>query len=402
MKLFNIRVVIALIAALGLVVSTACSEDAGGDENSNVEENDDEDAGDQDADDEDVEDEDADDNDNGDEDVDDGRPDEFDVDPVECAFPSDDPECEDGEFGPAALFSEFVISTETGSDTCCFDLDDDGQNDNYIGQAVVGPISSIDGFEDINHNIATAIQAGELAYLLEGSYWEHPAFDHEMTINVYRGASTDDTMDDNLAGDGSFRIAERNFGSDGEPLYGFEKAWIEDGELVAKDGYINITIPGLVEGVSAPLADAQLTGDVVQSPEPDLSAGGSFEVQNGELGGAILRDEFYLSLNKAAFDCDCIDLDVEDESSPDPWSEGLLIYDEPNDRWNCDGKSMSDDECTDPGEPVECQTLGDGSFCNLIAGFSDQTDVEVDGEPAFSIGIEFEAVTTEIVGTDAN
>lgn len=410
---------LALIASLGLVLGSACSDDEV-DEGENQQttedvEDIDDDAGldtgepddveeDLDTESDDVE-EDA--EDDVEEDVEDdadagpeGLDPVFDVEPVECSFPSDDPNCPQADFGPASFFSEFVIETDDDEDACCIDISGDGQIDNFIGETVVDAVSGISGFGDINQNIVASIGSGELLYLMEAKHWQHPMWEGDMDLRVYMGGSTNASMSDNLAGEGIFTLSPTNFDEDGEPRFGFEQVEIRDGHLTARDGFIEVMFPGLVEAIAAQLGAVEISAEVVQDPEPDLSAGGHFALTNGTLGGAILRDQFFKSINEEALMCDCLELDDYEGDEPDLWADGLFNYYEAQDRWICDWKSAAASTCQDPEEPVECQTLGYRDLCTMLAAFSGQTDVEVDGEPSFSIGIRFESVTTEIRGID--
>lgn len=393
---------IALLASASLVFGMGCSDDdVTGTDNSDTQE----DVG-TDSDEE----LDTTDEDTGD-DVDDGNDaddvdEEPDVDLFECAFPNDDPDCPEGDFGPASFFKDFVIETRSDEDACCFDIDPDDDDpfiDNMIGEQLISVAANLPGMEDPNANIAAAIQSGDLIYLLEMAHWDNAEFDSDVDLRVYKGGRTDESMEDNLAGDGSFFIAPDNFDQNDDNIYGFTEASIEDGQLTASDGFISIEMPGLIDGVVADLGAVQIRGDIVQDPEPELGAGGNFTIENGELGGGLYRDRFFQSINRLSYDCDCLDIDIEDPDSPDLWTEGLFSYRESSDNWSCEIKTTSgEDLCQEPGDPSQCRTLGFDQMCNMLSFVSGETDLVIDGEKAFSVGIRFEAVTTEIRGIDEN
>ena len=322
------------------------------------------------------------------------------VDPVECAYPAEDPECDepDGAFGPATFLNHFEIETAmSGEEQCCFDLDGDGNIDNFLGETVVGLASQIDGFQDINDNIRVTIESGELSYLFEMSHWVHPEWDEQVRMTVYQG---DEGQGDYMEGEGLFSLPDFNFDEAGEPRFGFNDVQVEDGELQASDGFVEVIFPGLLEELSFELTSAEVRAQVVQDPAPDLTANGSFSLEDGELGGVLLRDAFYKNLNAESLNCDCLDLDLDedfDPDDPDLRRDGLFIFAEGQTdghpgRWTCDGKTQSVDACLDPSEPVECQTLGDQSLCSVLGFISDDPDVMVDGEWGFSIGARFESV----------
>lgn len=357
--------------------------------------------------------------DTGDEDADAGEePFEFDVDPVECAFPSDDPGCESGDFGPASFFKDFEIETEENS--CCTDLTGDGVVNNYIGEEIVAAISeNSPGFDDINQNILASIQSGELTYLMEAAHWEHPRWEADMDLHVYMGGTTEDSWEDQEAGEGAFNLSPANFDEQDEPKFGFESVHVRDGNMTARDGFIEVMFPGLVEAIAAQLGGVEINAEVVmEDPEPDLTAGGGFSLVNGELGGAILRDQFFKSMNEESLYCNCLQLDETDPEEADLWKDGLytyiegdgewvdgeFVYDEGDNvspgRWRCDWKAGGGDACEDPSEPVECRTLGNNNLCSTLDLFSNNTDVWIDGEPSFSIGVRFETVPVDILGID--
>lgn len=333
-------------------------------------------------------------------------PDFPDVESVDCYHPSGqtDPDCEGGTFGPGTFFREFVIETEGEEDACCFDLTGDGMIDNYLGEEVASAAGSVEGFTDINENISNSIWAGELIYLLETENWQHPEWDSEFDLNVMMGSYSDHDMDDNMVGNGSFWVASSNFDTNDEPRFGFEHAHVADGELWAEGGFLEIRMPGLVEGFGAPFGDVRLSGDIAQVPEPDLTSGGSFEIRNGKLGGALLRDRFFRSLNELSYDCECFDTEFEDPDNPDPWTEGVFEYQPEGGpggigRWACHEKEdTGSDECTGPSNPAACRTLADDDLCFLLDSLSTNPDMDVQGQPAYSIGVHFETVTTEIEG----
>ncbi len=414
MKWMNARIAIALVASLGLALGPACSDDetSGQDNDTGVEEDAGDDAGTPDVEDTDVPDDtgdtpDADDPDTGEE-PDAPDPDEnyFDVDPVECAYPADDPECaeEDGDFGPGSFFSYFQIAVPPEED-CCFDVDGEGGIDNHLGGFIIPLIESfgIPGFDDVNENLSTSIQSGELTYLFETYGWTHPLWDQGLRVRVYQGG---DSQGDYMAGEGEFWISELNFDDDGNPRYGFDKVEIRDGAIAAEGGRIRIMFPGLVDAISAELDAVQMVGRIVQNPQPDLEAKGHFAIEEGRLGGALIRDTFFKTLNQEALGCDCLDLSPDiDLENPNLYEDGIFIYNPPQNEnhpgsWSCDVKSTSDENiCAESGDPV-CFTLGDAALCGGLSLISDNTDIVIDGDHAYSIGARFESVPATIMGID--
>lgn len=410
MKRNRLSVFVALIAAAGLSTTVACSDDDVGQQANQNQAQDEDDAGaDEDTNDADEDSDDGDDDADGDveedtepEDVDDGP----DVESVECAFPSTSNACQGGPFGAASYFTEFEVETDDEEGACCFDMCQDvggsqaGFIDNQIGEEIIGPVSAIDGLEDVNHNINAAIQSGDLIYLLEAAYWDHPEWDNDLELRMYRGSSTESTMERNLDGAGSFRISSDNFDENDDPIYGFEDVEVRDGRIYAEEGFLSVEFPGLVDGVNVLLGDVRIEGDIVQDPEPDLSAGGGFAIENGKMGGVLLRDRLFLSINRLAQDCPCLDIDYEDPENPDFYEEGIFSYRENQDDWSCQVKSGKASQCQASTDPTHCQVIGNEQICAILGLYSSNYDCSVDGEVGFSLGVHFESVTTTIDGID--
>lgn len=432
MKWFDSRLVAVAVASAFLIAGPACSEDVDGNDEDNQNAGVQDDTGDDDADAGDPNDADGPEDANNGEDVnvedpdanDNNNEEEFpDVDPVECAYQAndDDPDCEEGDFGPASFLSRFEIADDPG-EPCCFDLtgdsDDESDYDNLIGHMVVPAVEAgLPGFEDVNDSLRTSLETGNLTYLLEATRWEHPQWDEGLNLNVYRGGDADD-MDDALAGNGTFWLAPDAVDDDGNPRFGFSEAQVRDGELEASDGTVEIGIPALVEGLTVRLNNVQLRGDISQSPAPDLTADGDFAINDGEMGGVVVRDDFYLSMNELAQGCPCIfeddpeydDYDEDDLLDLDPWEDGIFHFvpddDDPNHpgNWHCLGKEVGS-ACEDDPQP-QCRTLGDEQFCSILGAFSNEWDVpeqwheDDDEEVGYSIGIRFQSVATDIEGID--
>jgi hypothetical protein len=317
-------------------------------------------------------------------DVEEEDPLEFpDVDPVECAYPTTDPECEPGDFGPGSFVTRLHI---VGDTSCCADLTGDGEINNLMG-TLLGALETVEGFEDVNGEIQTSINDGQLAYLLEAAHWNHPEFDPSVDLFLHEARATQATMEDNLAGQGNFLLAPWSI-VDGTDVrrFGFESAYVYEGVLYAEGGVFQIRFPGLVENIDARMEKISLVASVVQDPAPDLTAGGGFGLREGRMGGAIIRDALFESLNEAALDCECMGEDVV-----------FYFYEGGTaDRWHCGLKVEDEAACVDG--TVECRALAQRQLCVSLAALSPLADVVVDGERAFSVGLSISSVPTEILG----
>lgn len=381
----NIHFLVALIASVALVVS-GCSEDEAkgndGRENQVTNAGEDDvgsDTGD-DVDDEngggDVEEE--------EEDVEEEEEEELEfpeVEPVDCAYPDESPECEQGDYGPASFMN--VLQVASGR-SCCVDLNGDGQIDNILGMAL-GLMSIFDN--DINEGIELEIQHGGLIYLLETANWNHPEFDSEIDLYIHEATAIQgNSMAPILAGEGGVYLAPWSIvsGTD-HRRYTFERAYVHDSTLYATGGSFQIRFPGLIDAIDARLERMSIEAKVVQDPAPEMGAGGGFYLEDGKIGGAIIRDTLFESLNVAAQDCQCMGENFE-----------LFTYNADHDRWDCGLKGVDGMDCSEA--TVECRALSESSICEGLQLISANPDVDVDGEKAFSVGLTFESVPVQIMG----
>lgn len=304
------------------------------------------------------------------------------VDPVECAYPSSDPDCPQGDFGPASFFANLYIVPD---ETCCADLTGDGEYNNVLGN-LVGALEGVDYFGDVNQNLENSLAEGDMTYLIEASGWDHPRWDSSFDLFIHEAGSSPYPAAVNRAGEGAFRLRHWSI-IEGTNIrrYGFGSAYVFDGQLVARDGIFQLRFPGLIDAIDAQIEKVTLEGTVVQDPAPDLTAGGGFTLKEGRLGGAVMRDALFETMNEAAQDCECMGDDVV-----------LYFYEPGQDRWNCGLKAEDEAACV--GGTFECRALAQRQLCFALAAISTQADVDVDGKKALSIGMYVEGVPTEILG----
>lgn len=315
-------------------------------------------------------------------DVDPG-PDEDDYPPVECAYPSDDETCPDGPFGPGTYFSKFEIVTDK---TCCADIDGDDSIDNYLGNDVVGTLGPLLG-GDVNGNIQLAIDNGLLMYLMEAQSWGNTAYDASLDLKVLEGDYSEETPQTNLSGEGSVYVSAESYDEDGAPRFGFGSARVDEGGVLrASGGSLNARFPGMIEAIDLELTDVSIRAQVVEDPQANLQAGGGFALVDGELSGVLMRDRFFESMNEAALECECI------QNTPLLFT---YVGTGTNDRYQCSLASSDAQNCSSAS--AACRTLADNTLCGGLAGLSGLADIETDEGRAFSIGVRFETVPTELL-----
>jgi hypothetical protein len=316
-----------------------------------------------------------------------GEPDVIpEIDDYPCYYPSDDPECAQGPFGPGAFITDLRI---VGDKTCCYDYTGNGQYDNAIG-SLLQSISNFAG--DVNGNIAWAISNGLLSYVFEFAHLPNPSYAPAFDLKIVLGEDAAGTFADNLVGQGSFNVLPESFEADGvTPKWAFEQARVRNGRISASGGAIDLTFPGLIDGVAISLVDVHLRATIADEAgkEPDLTAGGRVWLNNGELAGILLRDRLFESLNNAALRCDCIQ-----DARP-----VMYAYDQARDRYTCELTTADASRCQSSSS--ECANLADRLICGFFAGYSQQVDVDSSGDgtnDGYSVGVRFEAVGASLVG----
>lgn len=314
-----------------------------------------------------------------------------DVEDYECFYPSNDPNCAQGPFGPGSFITDLTIVSNR---TCCFDYTGNGQNDNAIG-VLLGQLQVFTG--DVNANIAFAINQGLLSYVFEFSNFANPFYDPSLDLRVLLGEDTDDFFSNNLGGEGAFNVLPESFEADGTtPKWAFDEARVNNGKLIASGGAIDLTFPGLIDGVAISLVDVHVRADVVDEAgkEPDLTAGGRVWLSNGELAGVLLRDKLFESMNNAALNCDCIQ-----DARPLMYS-----YNQDQDKYVCELTAADATRCSSASS--ECSNLADRTICAFFANYSTNVDVDSSGDgtnDGYSVGVRFQSVGASLEGmaTDA-
>ncbi len=305
-----------------------------------------------------------------------------------CTFPADPdagcPVADQGLYGPASFISQFVVKK---SGECCADLDGDGTLDSAVGD-LAASMQSMMGvpFNDI---IAAEIQHGMLIYLLEYAYWDDPANDGALQLDLVFGQDESPDFTDNLAGTGNFLIDSTTLDAQGHPLSDFDVASVTNGRLSVTGGNAPLVLPVGADLVEIGVQQLSLQADVDSSA--DLTSNGRVALSNGQLSGVITLDEMFSALNTVAQGCSCI--------SSDP-----LFTEQSPDSYTCSPAASEKQACdSDPSASDMCKTLASKSGCTTVAAVMTQSaDLDLNSDPgndALSLGATFEAVGASIRGT---
>lgn len=297
-----------------------------------------------------------------------------------CAFPSTDVNCPTGPYGPGSFMTSIIIPEQP---TCCFDFNGDGVIDNKIG-ALLATAKSL-GF-DVNTGIANAIDAGTLVNLFGFSNFENAMYDPTLDLSFYKGTDTDLNILPNLQGLGEFYVLAESLNTQGQPRWGFASARVRAGFLEAFDGEFDLDFPDLLDEVRIPVAQGRIEAAVL--PGANLAAGGTVTLDEGKMGGVVLRDEFFDSLNAASNACFCLSRNVYDRETDGGYS--------------CN--SVTEDEVACMNATSGCRFLASKTYCGLLGtAISNAVDVDTDNDgknDSYSFGATFTGVGASIIGNE--
>ena len=295
-----------------------------------------------------------------------------------CAFPTNDANCPQGPYGPASFMTSIIIP-ETA--TCCFDYNGDGVIDNKIGQLLATARNL--GF-DVNNGVAQAIEAGELVNIFGFSNFGNAEYDPTLDVVFLKGTDSDFDFAPNLLGLGDFYVLVESLNTQSQPKWTFGSARVRAGVLEAYDGEFDLDFPDLLDQVRIPVVQGRVKATVL--PGAEFTAGGRVTLDEGELGGVVLRDEFFDSLNDASIACSCLSRAVYDR--------------QPNGGYVCNSSASDANACA--GMSSGCQFLASSTYCGLLGtAISNAVDVDTDGDnvpDSYSFGATFTGVGAKVLG----
>jgi len=305
-------------------------------------------------------------------------------------------------FGAGSVISEFYIDADSqtrsnrpsGAPRCCFDVqiknadrDYDGENDNAFAEWMDDVVLRID---DANDNINHGIRQGNFVYLFEYRDWDSSNWQQDGSITMYAhpGRDANSPWDWNQVrmGNGTFEILPDSYATNGNPKFEFNTvSSAPDGsgaDLSAEDGTVNLLLD-LGQGVSTTFTveRAELTADIPNNA--DVASGGEVAMWNGELGGAIPKDNLYTGLNGLAANCSCYDMNTN-----------RLFQKQSAETYQCEVQSS----CGCSGTPDVLER----SCPDVREGIANATDVNLNGaspaNDALSFGANFSAAEATISG----
>jgi len=286
---------------------------------------------------------------------------------------------------PGTLLTSFEVA---GSSDCCFDIDGDGDVDNFIGGFNAG-IGSLTGGA-----ASVFMDAGPVALGFRGLGDGGP-------VDVVMGLVTDADGDpgNDLSGEGTFALTSGAFFTGtATPVHGFTAASFAEGQLVASEGRLQLPWShaevcgdsldfslGLLLPLDMPWGQAMLSANATVAPN------GGLTMTDGKLTGVAPMGYIVDRLNALfAARCGCVDGSVSFSLD----SDNKIACDDPG----VDASACSNglDYCENESPDFVCKLLTDD--CSIVRPmFSPDVDTDFDGvADSLSISATFEGVSAII------
>ncbi len=276
-------------------------------------------------------------------------------------------------------------------DTCCFDLDGDGTNDNALGEL----LELAEGFDvdvdSFNASIAESIASGSLVLLVEhqGAVSEGGDF----AINYYLGTQDGDFTAPTEQGPNRYTVDAGSLRQGVWPSARMGEATHDGASLSAGPGAVEIATELLGPPFSVRITAAQIEATV----DPASTFGGEgVRLTGGRLGGAVRVSEIFDAINDV-YDANC-------GCAPLPDGARLVAY---------DPAALADAACSTPDNDTSaceadsvCVTAYD--LCGFVGLAGLVVDIDADDPEsdcvdagtcnAISLGTTFETLGATITG----
>lgn len=294
------------------------------------------------------------------------------------------------DWSPSSIVSEIRFIDD---DSCCFDIDGDGQNDNALGDLLEIAASAgvnIDGF---NESVAQSIEDGTVALLAEHHHIAEEG--GEFSINYYLGIPDGGFTAPVAEGGNAYKIDRGSLSAKGVwPSARMNEASHDGASVIAGPGVVSISTDLLGPPITLDIEAAQLTAEIDPAAS-DFDAKG-IALTNGALGGAVRASEIFDAINSAYTEnCGC---------APIAGGEPFISYDVAAlDETSC---SVPDNDTSACEEDSLCTSIYD--LCGFV-GLTDRVvDIDADDPQsnckangtcnAISLGTTFRTYGAKITG----
>lgn len=278
---------------------------------------------------------------------------------------------EDADWWPASVVQDLTVAY---SDSCCFDVDDDGEVDNMLGD-MLGAFGETKAQNDLDAVIAD----GRFVLIFEYVDLDGVLNDDSFRTHPYRGTGSPPY---DVTGN-TVRVSSEDLVGGSYPAHQFSQSMLSDGMLDVRGGQIWLPLPlpgapALIVPVIAARMEVEVQGNTAL-PSPGVEA-------DGKVGGAVELDALYEALNDVAKGCACLQVS---DASPYISADGECRGDLSDRASDC--RAGGADRCADLG-----------SACEEYSIFTQDADIatgpNADERNALSIGYEVKLVPAEIDG----
>lgn len=291
-------------------------------------------------------------------------------------------------FTPASIISDFQLVED---DSCCFDINGDGKNNNGLGALL--KITALFGItiEGVNTSIAESIDNGQAVILME-----YEGLDETSTnfaINYHIGTPSGGFTTPVAAGANAYTLDAATSTAK------METTTLTGDALSTEPGTMKISTTLLGPPVTLPISAAQITADIDRS-RTDLSNGQGVALVNGKLSGAVkIEDVFNIVNDLYAQECGCAP--IEGGKPLISFQANML------DEATCTN-AMNDTSACDMNSSTESLCISIYDICDYVGSIKSVADVNVDNIMsdcneddscnAISLAATFEADGAKIVG----
>ena len=291
-------------------------------------------------------------------------------------------------WGPSSVVSSISFVAD---DSCCFDIDGDGETDNVLGEL----LELAQGFdvdvESFNASVADSIAAGSLILLVE--YPGATAAGGDFAINYYLGLPEGEPTAPSASTPNLYKVSPDSLRQGTWPTARMSSAAHDGATLDAGPGAVDISTELLGPPITLRINSAQIRAEL--APDTDFDAG-QVHLTGGQLGGAVRVSDIFDAINDV-YDASC-------SCAPLPEGSRLITY---------DVAALEDAACSTPDNDTSgcdqesvCVSVYD--LCSFVGIAGRVADIDADNPTsdcaksetcdAISLGTTFETVGATITG----
>lgn len=290
---------------------------------------------------------------------------------------------------PSSIVSKIEIVAD---DSCCFDLDQDGTNDNALGQLLELAKGSGTDTSTFNQSLAASIQDGTIKLLVEHQYISAQGGD--FAINYYLGKQDGDFSGPAANGINPYLVNTDSFSQGVMAGARMTNAKTANQTLEAGPGDVLITTALLGPPLTLRISAAQIKATVDNAKTQYQGQDSGVALTQGKLGGAVRLSDIFDGINQV-YDAQC---------GCAPVSEPFIKYSSAElHKAACSAPQNDTSACEQDSLCVDIYAV-----CKLVGFATRVADINVDDLGAdckdaktcnaISLATTFEAVGAQITG----